>query len=260
MEEKNKSWIATFLLCLFLGPLGIHRFYTNKKKSGILQLLTLGGLCIWSIIDLITIASNKFKDDKGNIITCNNRKHNNIVLCLSCIVVIAEIVYLISVLKGYDVINNKYSKVQDYNSDNYGIQIFMEYDASEIEINRLRDKLNQLDGIKTIQLKTKEDAAQEMKQKMKNSSYNIDSDIFSVSYIVTVDDPQLIEKISSTIEKYEEVRNVTSNYEFKQTVDKVNNTLDIFKVCFWIFVVIIIIDIIGIILSSAILIKKRKKI
>ena len=137
MEGKNKSWITTFLLCLFLGPLGIHRFYTNKVKSGILQLLTLGGLCIWSIIDLITIASQKFKDNEGNRITCNNKKHKTVVICLSFIIVIIEAIDLISILKGYSVIKNKYAKIQEYNTGNYGIQVFMEYDATEI-LSRIR--------------------------------------------------------------------------------------------------------------------------
>ena len=258
MEEKNKSWITTFLLCLFLGPLGIHRFYTNKIKSGILQLITLGGLFIWSVIDLITIASQKFKDNKGNRITCNDKKNKTVVICISFIVVIIEVIYLINILKGYSVIKDKYAKIQDYNAENYAIQIFMEYDATETEINKLRDKLNQLEGINSIQLKTKEDAAQEMKQKIQNSSYNIDSDIFAVSYIVTVNDPKLIKKISSTIEQYEEVRNVSSDFEFKQRVDNVNNSLEIFKICFCFFVTIVIIYIISVLLSSFIIVKQIK--
>ncbi len=257
MEKKDKNWITTFLLCLFLGNLGVHRFYTNKIKSGILQLLTLGGLCIWSIIDLITIASQKFKDNEGNRIICNNKKQRAVVLCLSFIIIIIETIYLISFFKGYSLIKNKYAKIQDYNTENYGIQVFMKYDATEVEIDKLRDKLNQLDGIKTIQLKTKEDAAQEMQQKMNNSSYSIDPDIFHVSFIVTVNDPQLVKKISNTIEKFEEVRNVESNFEFKKSVDKVTNYLEIFNKFFGIFITIIIINIVGILLSSIIIMKVK---
>ncbi len=52
-RQKNK-WIA-FLLCLFLGGLGAHRFYEGKIATGILYLLT-GGLCgIGIIVDLILI-------------------------------------------------------------------------------------------------------------------------------------------------------------------------------------------------------------
>ena len=51
--EKNK-WIV-LLLCLFLGFLGIHRFYERKIVTGIIYLLTLGLFGIGIIYDLIKI-------------------------------------------------------------------------------------------------------------------------------------------------------------------------------------------------------------
>ncbi len=52
-RPKNK-WIA-FLLCLFLGFLGAHKFYEGKIGMGILYLLTFGLLGIGILIDLIVI-------------------------------------------------------------------------------------------------------------------------------------------------------------------------------------------------------------
>ena len=60
--EPQKSWLATVLLCQFLGTLGVHRFYTGRIISGIFQLLTFGGFGIWVLIDLIMIVSGDFKD------------------------------------------------------------------------------------------------------------------------------------------------------------------------------------------------------
>lgn len=57
--------LPAFLMCFFLGPLGIHRFYVGKIVTGILHLLTLGGLGIWSLIDLILIACGVFTDKQG---------------------------------------------------------------------------------------------------------------------------------------------------------------------------------------------------
>lgn len=61
----QKSWLATVLLCQFLGTLGVHRFYTGRIVSGIFQLLTFGGLGIWTLIDLIMIITGSFTDNFG---------------------------------------------------------------------------------------------------------------------------------------------------------------------------------------------------
>jgi len=68
MEASNispKSRLVALLLCFFLGPLGVHRFYVGKIGTGILMLVTLGIFGIWVIIDLIFIAAGSFKDSQG---------------------------------------------------------------------------------------------------------------------------------------------------------------------------------------------------
>lgn len=57
-----KSRLAAALLAWFLGVLGIHRFYVGKVGTGILMLVTLGGLGIWALIDFIVILVGSFKD------------------------------------------------------------------------------------------------------------------------------------------------------------------------------------------------------
>ena len=74
-KESEKDWITTLLLCIFVGGLGIHRFYVGKKGTGILYLFTGGVLGIGTIIDLITIVCGDFTDIEGKIIT-NNKKTN----------------------------------------------------------------------------------------------------------------------------------------------------------------------------------------
>lgn len=66
-QEKviNTDWAITLILCFFLGGIGIHRFYNGKIGTGILMILTLGGLGIWVLIDLIMIALGKFTDKEG---------------------------------------------------------------------------------------------------------------------------------------------------------------------------------------------------
>ena len=69
--KSDKDWLTTLLLCLFLGGLGIHRFYVGKTGTGILQLITLGGCGVWYLVDLIFILTGKFTDGQGNLITNN---------------------------------------------------------------------------------------------------------------------------------------------------------------------------------------------
>lgn len=64
----QKSWLVTLLLCLFVGTLGVHRFYVGKIGTGILQLITFGGFGIWTLVDIILIACKKFTDVNGDLI------------------------------------------------------------------------------------------------------------------------------------------------------------------------------------------------
>lgn len=62
---QQKDWMMTLLLCIFVGYLGVHSFYTGKTVIGILQLVTIGGCGIWTLIDLIMIITDKYVDGNG---------------------------------------------------------------------------------------------------------------------------------------------------------------------------------------------------
>lgn len=62
---SEKSRLAAALLCWFLGVFGVHRFYVGKIGTGVLMLVTLGGLGIWALIDFIMILVGSFKDKEG---------------------------------------------------------------------------------------------------------------------------------------------------------------------------------------------------
>lgn len=61
-QYSQKSLTKACLLGYFLGMLGAHRFYLGKHLTGLLQLLTLGGVGIWWIRDLIWLGQEKFTD------------------------------------------------------------------------------------------------------------------------------------------------------------------------------------------------------
>ena len=68
METSDKSRLATTLLAFFLGTLGVHRFYLGKIGTGIVMLLTAGGLGIWALIDFIFAVAGLMKDKEGKLI------------------------------------------------------------------------------------------------------------------------------------------------------------------------------------------------
>lgn len=72
LEASNQYWgggksqLVALLLVIFVGSLGIHRFYLGHIGIGVIQLLTLGGLGIWSLIDLIRIITGDLTPKNGD--------------------------------------------------------------------------------------------------------------------------------------------------------------------------------------------------
>ncbi len=64
-QTMQKDWLTTLLLCIFLGYLGVHSFYTGRTAIGVIQLLTGGGCGIWWLIDFIMILTDSYRDSNG---------------------------------------------------------------------------------------------------------------------------------------------------------------------------------------------------
>lgn len=63
---EGKSQMIALILCIFVGVLGIHRFYLGYTMEGVIQLLTGGGCGVWALIDLIRIITGDLKPKDGD--------------------------------------------------------------------------------------------------------------------------------------------------------------------------------------------------
>jgi hypothetical protein len=89
---SNKSFLVTWLLSLFLGVFGVDRFYLGKVGTGVAKLLTLGGLGIWALVDLILVLANRQKDKQGHLLR-DYEKYKVVALIVTGFVVLASIVF-----------------------------------------------------------------------------------------------------------------------------------------------------------------------
>lgn len=62
----GESQLIALLLAIFVGGIGIHRFYLGYTWQGIVQLVTLGGCGVWALIDLIRIITGDLQPKNGS--------------------------------------------------------------------------------------------------------------------------------------------------------------------------------------------------
>ena len=62
---SSRKLLVAFLLCLFLGYLGVHRFYAGKIGTGLIYFFTGGFFCIGWLIDLCFLLAGAFRDAEG---------------------------------------------------------------------------------------------------------------------------------------------------------------------------------------------------
>ncbi len=95
--EGEKSFIAAWLLSYFLGFFGVDRFYLGLIGTGILKLLTFGGLGIWALIDVIRIGFGVQKDKKGH--TLKGYQQNK--QAMKIVTIVVTIIQIVSLVGGF---------------------------------------------------------------------------------------------------------------------------------------------------------------
>jgi cell division transport system permease protein len=124
-----------------------------------------------------------------------------------------------------------------------GMQVFMDYDATEEEIRSLNEDLNKIEGVNSVTFVSKEDAYNSMKEKFgknENALRGFTADAFSVSYMVTLTDLSLNDQVYNSINNLDTVREIQNKRDTIQTLSKVGNTIQI--VTFVMFAILILIS------------------
>ena len=65
VQTSSKSKMTALLLCIFLGGLGVHRFYVGKVGTGVLYIFTAAIFGFGWLFDIIKIATGTFTDASG---------------------------------------------------------------------------------------------------------------------------------------------------------------------------------------------------
>jgi TM2 domain-containing membrane protein YozV len=64
-KRREVNWVLCLVMSVVFGALGVDRFIMGKIGTGILKLITFGGLGAWWLVDVILIATkHDYKDVK----------------------------------------------------------------------------------------------------------------------------------------------------------------------------------------------------
>lgn len=64
-QASERSRSVALILGVLGGVFGFHRFYVGRPQSAVFQALTLGGMGMWWLYDMVMILAGEFRDQQG---------------------------------------------------------------------------------------------------------------------------------------------------------------------------------------------------
>ena len=153
-----------------------------------------------------------------------NKKSTGASLMIMCATMIIFGVFLIL---GEN-INHFVREVEDAQ----GIQVFATEEATDEQVQQLGEEIKKINGVNTIEYKSKEAALDQMKEKFSDNEelldgYEGENNIFTASYVVTLTDLNLSGQVQGEISKLENVKKITSSDETVSTLINLANGIKI---------------------------------
>ena len=113
-----------------------------------------------------------------------------------------------------------------------GVEVFISDEATDKQIEELREKIYSIDGVNTVTFKSKQEALDSMKEDLKDyqellGGYDGEKNIFPASYIVKLTDLEKMDYVQEEINKLEFVDSIQSSDETIDALIKIANALRI---------------------------------
>ena len=116
--------------------------------------------------------------------------------------------------------------------DAQGIQVFATEEATDEQVQELGEEIKQINGVNTIEYRSKEAALDQMKERFSDNEdllegYDGENNIFTASYVVTLTDLTLSQQVQDEISKLPNVKKITSSNETVSTLIDLANGIKI---------------------------------
>ena len=124
------------------------------------------------------------------------------------------------------------------------VEYYLEDDVSKAEAEKIIDKIEKNDGIKSTEYRTKEDALRIMKQRWGKNGYlldNLDKNPLPNSILISVENNKIAERLT---EKADEIKGVEDVKYYKETVEKLTRATEFIQLSAMIIMILIVVSVI----------------